>query len=68
MILWCETIMLKITWDDKICTHSGNCVKTLPSVFQVKDGKFVILPDGAPEDQVRKTVRACPSGALQIRE
>ena len=60
--------MLKITWDDKICTHSGNCVKSLPSVFQVKDGKFVIIPDGAPEDQVRKTVHACPSGALRIRE
>jgi len=68
IILWYGLIMLKITWDDKICTHSGNCVKSLPSVFQVKDGKFVIIPDGAPEDQVRKTVRACPSGALQIRE
>lgn len=58
--------MLKITWDDKICIHSGNCVKTLPSVFQVKDGKFVIIPDGAPEDQVIKTVNACPSKALKI--
>lgn len=60
--------MLKITWNDKICTHSGNCVKSLPSVFQVKDGKFVIIPTGASEDQVRKTVNACPSGALKIVE
>ena len=60
--------MLKITWDEKICTHSGNCVKTLPSVFQVKDGKFVIVPTGAPEEQVRRTVNACPSGALKIQE
>lgn len=60
--------MLKITWDEKICIHSGNCVKTLPTVFQVKDGKFVIVPDGAPEKQVRKTVKACPSNALKILE
>lgn len=60
--------MLKITWDEKICIHSGNCVKTLPTVFQVKDGKFVIIPDGALEEQVRKTVKACPSNALKILE
>lgn len=58
--------MLKITWDEKICVHSGNCVKTLPTVFQVKDGKFVIVPDGAPEEQIRKTVKDCPSNALKI--
>jgi len=60
--------MLKITWNDKICIHSGNCVKSLPSVFQVKDGKFVILPEGAPANKVRETVNACPSGALKIVE
>jgi len=60
--------MLKITWDEKICIHSGNCVKTLPTVFQVRDGKFVIVPDGAPEEQVRKTVKDCPSNALKILE
>ena len=59
--------MLKITWDDEICIHSGKCVKSLPSVFQVKDGKFVIIPDGAPENQIRKTVAECPSGALKIQ-
>lgn len=60
--------MLKITWDDKICIHSGNCVKSLPSVFQVQDGKFVIVPTGAPENKIRATVNACPSGALKIVE
>ena len=60
--------MLKIKWDEKVCIHSGNCVKTLPSVFKVKDRKFVIIQDGAPEDQIRKTVKACPSGALRIEE
>ncbi|MGI0082351.1 MAG: (4Fe-4S)-binding protein [Nitrosopumilaceae archaeon] len=57
-----------MTWDSKVCIHSGNCVKNLPAVFQVKDGKFVIIPNGAPDDQIRKTVRSCPSGALKIEE
>jgi uncharacterized Fe-S cluster protein YjdI len=60
--------MLKITWDKNICIHSGNCVKSLPSVFQVKKGKFVINTDGAPEDQIRKTVADCPSDALKIKK
>ncbi len=59
---------MKVTYDKEICTHSANCVKTLPSVFQVKDGKFVITQDGASEDQIRKTVDACPSKALKIEE
>ena len=59
---------MKVTYDKDVCTHSANCVKTLPSVFQVKDGKFVITQDGASEDEIRKTVAACPSKALQIEE
>ena len=59
--------MIKITWDDKICINSGKYVKSLSSVFQVKDGKFVIIPDGAPENQIRKTIAACPSGSLKIQ-
>ena len=59
---------MKVTYDKDICTHSANCVKTLPSVFKVNDGKFVIIQDGAPEAQIRETVAACPSKALQIEE
>ncbi|MDH3360768.1 MAG: (4Fe-4S)-binding protein [Nitrosopumilus sp.] len=57
---------MKVTYDKTICTHSANCVKTLPSVFQVKDGNFVITQDGATEEQIRKTVSQCPSKALKI--
>jgi len=44
---------MKVTWDENICIHSGKCVKNLPSVFTKQDGKFVIIQDGAPEDQIR---------------
>ena len=51
-----------------MCIHSAKCVNSLPSVFQVKDGNFVIIQDGATEDKIRETVNACPSKALKIEE
>jgi uncharacterized Fe-S cluster protein YjdI len=59
---------LEVTWDSKVCIHSGNCVKTLPQVFRVENGKFVIEPAKASDDRVRATVDACPSGALRVKE
>ena len=57
---------MNITYDEKVCIHSGKCVKNLPSVFQVKDSKFVITQDGSSEEEIRKTVSECPSKALNI--
>ena len=59
---------LQVSWNKNVCIHSGNCVKTLPQVFKVENGKFVIDPSGADDDKVRATVAACPSKALQIKQ
>lgn len=59
---------MKVNWDEKFCIHSGECVKNLPSVFTVQDGKFVIIQDGASEDEIIKVVKECPSGALKIEK
>jgi uncharacterized Fe-S cluster protein YjdI len=59
---------LEVTWDSKVCIHSGNCVKTLPQVFKVEGGKFVIDPSAAEDAKVRATVAACPSKALRVKE
>ena len=59
---------LAVTWDSNTCIHSGNCVKTLPQVFKVVDGKFLIEPTAASETQLRAAVSACPSHALKIKE
>jgi uncharacterized Fe-S cluster protein YjdI len=59
---------IEVTYDPKVCIHSGNCVKTLPQVFKVENKKFVIDPSAASEDKVRATVAACPSRALKISE
>jgi len=59
---------LQVSWDSKVCIHSGNCVKTLPQVFRVENGKFVIEPSAADDEKVRATVAACPSKALKINQ
>ncbi len=58
---------LEVTWDSKVCTHSANCVKGLPKVFRVENGKFLIDPSEADDESVRAAVEACPSGALRIK-
>ncbi len=57
----------EVNWDSKVCIHSGNCVKTLPQVFKVENGKFVIDPSAADESQLQKAIAACPSGALTLK-
>ena len=59
---------LKLTWDKDVCIHSGNCVKTLPQVFKVENGKFMLEPSAASDDKVRAVVAACPSHALKIQD
>lgn len=59
---------LQVTWDKDVCIHSANCVKTLPQVFKVEAGKFVIDPSAADDGKVRAAVAACPSKALKIKE
>jgi uncharacterized Fe-S cluster protein YjdI len=59
---------VQVAWDKNVCIHSGNCVKTLPQVFKVENGKFAIDPSAADDDKVRATVAACPSGALKIKD
>ena len=59
---------MKVTYDAQVCLHAGNCVKSLPAVFKVVDGKFVIDQQGASEAAIRQTVAARPSGALQVTD
>jgi uncharacterized Fe-S cluster protein YjdI len=59
---------MKVTYDPQVCIHAANCVKSLPTVFKVVDGRFVIDQQGASETAIRQTVAACPSGALRITE
>lgn len=56
---------LTVTFDPRVCTHSGVCVQGLYDVFDVSKRPWVNL-DGAPAEQVVEQVKRCPSGALQF--
>jgi uncharacterized Fe-S cluster protein YjdI len=57
---------MQVTWNQNTCCHAGVCVKSLPEVFKVEDGEFVIDPSKASEEDVKAVVSQCPSGALEI--
>jgi uncharacterized Fe-S cluster protein YjdI len=59
---------MKVTYDAQVCIHAGNCVKSLPTVFMVVDGQFVVDQQDASEAAIRQTVAARPSGALQVTD
>lgn len=56
---------LTVTFDPRVCVHSGVCVR-LYDVFDVSKRPWVNL-DGAPDDAIVEQVKRCPSGALQFR-
>lgn len=59
-----ETDTVRVTFDPKVCIHSGVCLKTLPAVFDVSRKRWV-RPEQADPHAVLDAVAKCPSGALQ---
>ncbi len=52
--------------DDRgICSHAGFCTDGLPAVFQMGKEPW-IDPNGASKDDIIKTIKKCPSGALSF--
>lgn len=52
-----------VHWDSSKCIHVGNCVRGLPSVFDIKRKPW-ITPEAADSAQIIAQVEKCPSGAL----
>jgi len=52
-----------VRYDKEVCTHSGNCVRGLPAVFNTHNKPWINV-DGAEAKKIIETVRKCPSGAL----
>ncbi|CAN5426545.1 ferredoxin [soil metagenome] len=61
---------MRVSADRDVCIGAGVCVMSTEVVFdQDDDGIVVILTDGVPDaeqDNVRKAVELCPSGALKL--
>jgi uncharacterized Fe-S cluster protein YjdI len=58
-----KTDKLVVRYDPAICIHAGECVRGLPSVFNLSR----IDVNGAPAAAVIEQVTRCPSGALTYR-
>ncbi|MDJ0975265.1 MAG: (4Fe-4S)-binding protein [Planctomycetota bacterium] len=58
---------LDVSFDLETCIHAGECVRSLPKVFDTERRPW-ILPDEASADEVRDLVGRCPSGALEVIE
>ena len=56
-----------IVWDQEKCIHAAECVKGLPGVFKPQEKPWIQMGAVSSED-IKKTVRKCPSGALTIKE
>jgi uncharacterized Fe-S cluster protein YjdI len=54
---------LVVRFDPEICIHSGECIRGLPSVFDVSKRPWVDVDGGAPATIIEQ-VKRCPSGAL----
>ncbi len=59
---------MNVKWDQDVCQHAGVCVTEYPSLYKIEDGQFVITLENASEEQIRESVKRCPSGALTIED
>lgn len=58
---------LTVIWQSALCDHNGNCIRSLPQVFDLKKRPWVNV-DGAEADEIRRVVDQCPTGALTYKD
>lgn len=56
-----------VLWQAHLCTHSANCFRSLPTVFDPRKRPWITL-EGSTSDQIVAQVGKCPSGALSMVE
>ena len=59
-----ETPEITVTFEPGLCIHSGNCIRGLPPVFDVRRKRWV-RPEAASAEAVEAQIARCPSGALK---
>lgn len=52
-----------VIWRPGLCEHSGECLRSLPSVFRLEERPWVRITE-ADSESIKSTVEKCPSGAL----
>lgn len=56
---------ITVFWQPEKCQHSANCVRGLKAVFDPARKPWIQLSEADTEDIIR-TVKNCPSGALSF--
>ncbi len=59
-----QSDQIRVLWDATRCTHVANCLRALPTVFDVGARPWVNV-EGASAEEVAAAVRTCPTGALR---
>jgi uncharacterized Fe-S cluster protein YjdI len=58
---------ITIFYDEHTCIHAGECVKNLPSVFNVNNKPWIDA-NGANLEETKRVIGMCPSRALTYKE
>lgn len=62
-----EGTQVSVHFNKLVCSHAGACLRLMPDVFDLKQRPWIQVDDADVED-IKRVVRACPSGALQYSE
>ncbi len=54
---------ITIVWKPGICIHAGECVKSLPKVYNPKSKPWINIENVDTKDLIEQ-INACPSQAL----
>lgn len=54
---------ITVTWEPDKCIHSRQCFSNLTKVFDPRKRPWINI-DAADTESIKKTIDACPSGAL----
>ena len=58
---------ITILWQPKICIHAGECVKSLPQVYDPKARPWIQIENATTQELIDQVAK-CPSGALSIEK
>ena len=57
---------IEVSWEPKLCQHTGICFRGMPQVFDPRRTPWIILESDTSE-AILAQVGRCPSAALKVR-